>query len=188
MSELDSDTGTLKLPDGEFDIVCKTGVTLDGCYGINNHYFNNEVYTFHEGDVIHIKKLFRNYGILVDGIYVQLHSDYVSIKNPSEDHTNVEEIDTIQEEEGCEIASPFHDCRYIVIVPVASEEAAQTAIMNILKKSPYKDAYIDVDLDGKVTLVIYGDNDSSNVIKVKKKILAVFGYKTLVIEYQNFYK
>ena len=187
MSELDSDTGTLKLPVGEFDVVCKNNVLINGSYGINNHYFSNEVHMYHGGDTIHIKGLFRNNGIVSDGIYVQLHSDCVYIKNLSEDHTNIEENVPVEEKNVIDFSSPFYDCKYLVIVPVASEEAAQQAIMNILKKSIYKNAYIDIDKDDKVTLVIYGDNDSSEVVKVKKKILAMFGYKANIVETNVFY-
>ena len=91
LSELDCDTGTLKLPDGEFDIVCKSGTHIACGRGINNHYFSIDKYTYNAGDIIHIKSLFRNNGIIYDGIYIPLHSDFVSIVKPTEEHTKKEE-------------------------------------------------------------------------------------------------
>ena len=189
LSELDSDTGTLKLPTGEFDVECKVNTVINCGYGINNHYFTDNRYTFKAGDIIHIKGLFRNTGILDNGLYVQLHSNCVSIKqNPPKDHTKKEEnADNITKTDTA-VETPFSNYKYIIIIPMPSEDAAKTAIINILKKSPYKDAYIDIDCDDKINIVVYGDNDSNNMIKVKKKILSVFGYKTLVIEYDKFYK
>ena len=186
MSELNIDNGKLKLPDGEFDVKCKSGVLAIGGHGINNHYKGLEDYVYHGGDIIHIKGLFRNAGIIEDGIYVNLHSDTVTILQP-EDHTNIREF---QEESQNDDVDPgiFKDCKYLVIIQMPSEEVASQAIMRILNKSPYKKAYIDIDLDNKVTVVVHGDNDSSMAIKVKKKILSVFGYKALVIEYNKFYK
>lgn len=184
--ELNIDNGTLKLPEGEFDVVCKNNALVDGGYGINNHYFSIGHHCYNSGDTIHIKGLFRNAGIVEDGVYVQLHSDCVSIKNDVEDHTKNEEIEGAVET--IEHPSVFKNCQYLVIVPMPSEKVAYDAGMKIIKKSPYKNAYIDVDIDDKYTIVVYGDNDSSNAIKVKKKILAVFGYKAIVIEYNKFYK
>lgn len=190
LNEFDTDSGTLKFPDGEFDVVCKKGVLAIGGYGINNHYKGLEDYSYHGGDTIHIKGLFHNTGIVENGIYIALHSDMVTIKQP-EDHTK-NDNNYIEEsnEQKNDFVDPeiFKDCKYLVIIPMPSEEAASNAITKILNKSPYKKAYIDIDLDDKVTIVVYGDNESSNVIKVKKKILAVFGYKALVIEYNKFYK
>lgn len=183
--ELNIDNGTLKFPDGEFDVVCKQGVLVAGGYGINNHYFSIDNYSYNSGDTIHIKGLFRNNGIVGDGIYVQLHSDYVTIKKQKEEHIKTDENTEISETN--EHPTVFKNCQYLVIIQMPSEEAACNAIMKILKKSPYKDAYIDVDIDNKYNIVVYGDNDSSNTIKVKKKILAVFRYKALVIEYDKFY-
>ena len=71
---------------------------------------------------------------------------------------------------------------------MTTEEAATTAVMNILKKTAYKNAYIDIDKDNRITIVVYSDNDLSNANKVKKQILAVFGYKATVVECEKFYK
>ena len=176
LSEIDNSVGTLKLPDGEFDVVCKNNALICAGYGTNNHYYSDDKYTYNSGDIIHIERLFHNRGVLSNGMYVDLHSDYVSIKC-DEDHTNDDAISEITD--AIETVLPpmaFSDCKYLVIIPMSSEEIAQNAIIKILTKSPYKNAYIDVDRDSKVTIVVYGDNDSSNVIKVKKKILAVFGH------------
>ena len=185
--ELNIDNGTLKLPKGEFDVMIKQGILSVPGYGINHHYFGIEKYGYKSGDIIHIKGLFRNAGIIEDGVYVNLHSDRVSIVNPNKDHTKKEE-NTITDMKEYMPDMPFEGFKYILIVPMPSKEVACNAIKNILKKSPYKNAYIDVDADEKYTIVVYGDNDSMNAIKVKKKILAVFGYKAIIIEYDKFYK
>lgn len=186
--ELNIDNGTLKLPEGEFDVVCKDGVLVDSGYGLNNHYFSIGNYSYNSGDIIHIKGLFRNAGIIGDGVYIQLHSDIVYIKNAIEDHTKTDETTENNTFETVDRPTVFEKCQYLVIIPMPSEEAACTAVRKIMKKSPYKDVYIDVDIDNKYNIVVYGDNDSSNAIKVKKKILAVFGYKAFVIEFNKFYK
>lgn len=188
-SELDLDVGTLKLPEGDFYVKCKKGTLICGGYGINNHYFACKVHSYTEGDIIHIKGLFHNAGIVDDGIYVQFDSNTVCLTKAPEDHTKKEqETPSIATGLGSGIPPIGPDCTYLVIIPMTSREAASEAIFKILKKSPYKNAYIDVDLDNKITIVVYGDKDSSNAIKVKKKILAVFGYKAMVIEYDKFYK
>lgn len=188
MSELDIDNGTLKLPMGEFDIINKTSGIIYGTYGINSHYDSNDKYTYHAGETIHIKGLFHNAGIVDDGVYVNIHSDCVCIKNMSQEHTKKEEIHEIKDEAQTQIVTPFHEYKYLVIIPASTKEVAQNIIMSILKKSEYKEAYIDIDDAGVFTVVIHGDNESSNVIKVKKKIMAMFGYKTLVVETEDFYK
>ena len=186
LSELNLNNGTLKLPDGEFDIEYKTNIQFNSNYGINSNYYTKDRYLYSAGDTIHVKGLFRNAGIIDDGVYIQIHSDFVSIKQPSADHTKTSETPEIKEVSS--VPTAFSDCKYLVIISVPSEDAAHTTIMNILKKSPFKKAYIDVDLNDKFTIVVHGDNDSANAIKVKKKILGVFGYKALVIEYDKFYK
>ena len=186
--ELNIDNGTLKLPEGEFDVIVKSNTIIGGSYGTNIHYFNENNKVYKNGDEIHIKGIFRNAGIVKDGVYINLHSDVVSIKNTAQDHTKKEE--NTEKNESVEIIdhpTVFEKYKYLVIIPMPSEEAACNAIMKIMKKSPYKDAYIDVDIDEKYNIVLYGDNDSNNAIKVKKKILAVFGYKALVIEFDKFY-
>ena len=194
LEELNIDSGTLKFPDGEFDVTCKKGCLIVAGHGINNHYTGIDELSYHDGDTIHIKGLFRNAGIIDDNTYVQLHSDCVTIKIPEEHRKKNEILDqlveSIENKVDKEINDPqiFDNCKYLVIIPMASEEVATQAITKILNKSPYNKAYIDIDLDDKVTIVVYGDNESANVIKVKKKILAVFGYKALVIEYDKFYK
>jgi hypothetical protein len=183
--ELNIDNGTLKLPTGEFDVVCKNNVLVDGGYGLNNHYFSIGNYCYNSGDKIHIKGLFRNAGIVSDGIYVQLHSDNVYIVNNVTEHRKKEEKPVIENDNRPTV---FDNYKYLVIIQMPTEEASCNAIMKIMKKSPYKNAYIDVDIDEKYNIVLYGDNDVSNAIKVKKKILSVFGYKAIVVEYNNFYK
>jgi hypothetical protein len=186
LSELNLDNGTLKLPNGEFDIEYKTNIQFNSSYGINSHYYAKDKYFYNNGDTTHIKGVFRNAGIIEDGVYIQIHSDFVSIKQTPMDHTKNDKVAEIKEVSS--IPTAFSDCKYLVIISTPSEDAAHTTIMNILKKSPYKNAYIDVDLNDKFTVVVHGDNDSTNAIKVKKKILGVFGYKALVIEYDKFYK
>lgn len=189
LSELDLDVGTLKLPDGEFDVLCKKGVLINAGHGINNHYFNDESHSYKTGDIIHIKGLFRNAGIIDDGIYAQLHSDYVSIVQPGEDHTKNDDIpeNTVVQKSVIEPPVGINN-KYLVIIQMPSEEAATNAVVKILKKSQYKNAYIDIDKSNNVTIVVYSDNDLTNSNKAKKTILAMFGYKATVIEASEFYK
>lgn len=188
MSELDSDTGTLKLPDGDFYVKCKKGSLICGRPGTNSNYNAHYDYSYTEGNIVHITGTFHNRGILENGLYVRLHSDDVYIVKAPEDHTKKEENPATAVGIGSTTPPIGPDCTYLVIIQMPSQETASDAIVKILKTSPYKNAYIDVDLDDKVTIVVYGDSDYNNAVKVKKKILAVFGYKALVIEYDKFYK
>lgn len=188
LSEIDSDVGTLKLPKTEFDVICKCDIQAS--YGISKYYEKVEGCDYKEGDIIHIKGIFHNNGIIENGIYVKLNNDNFTIKMPS-DHTNLEH--NIENADNnihsvAEVVTPFYDCKYIVIIPFTTEDLAYNAVLNILNKSEYKQAYLDVDASGKSTVVIYGNNDISNANKVKKKILAIFGYKATVVELDEFYK
>lgn len=186
--ELNHNCGTLKLPDHEFDVICKEGSILYGAYGTNTHYNQSFKHTYMGGDRIHIKGLFRNYGVVEDGVYIPLHSNSVTVVvKPAADHTKKDNIPENSKVLDVNIKYPFEKCAYLVIIQMSNEEMAIEALKKIMAKSPYKDGYIDVDVDGKVTIVVYGDNDTSNVNKVKKKILSVFGYKALVINYDKFY-
>ena len=185
--ELDSDVGSLKFPDNEFDIVCKNDGTV-GRHGINSHYNTHYKFIFKRGDVVHIKKIFHNYGIIADGVYIPLHSNDVFIKIPTEDHTKDETNQEVINEITVDDMHAFDDCEFLVIIPASNEETARLIIKNILTKNRYSDAYIDIDLDNKFTVVVHGDNDASNAIRVKKKILSMHGYKASVVKYSSFYK
>jgi hypothetical protein len=54
--ELNVDNGTLKLPEGEFDVIVKHGSVICGNYGTNIHYFNKDNMYYNNGNEIHIKE------------------------------------------------------------------------------------------------------------------------------------
>ena len=67
----------------------------------------------------------------------------------------------------------FKDCKYLVIIPMPSEEASCNAIMKIMKKSPYKDAYIDVDID-EIDIVDYSKDDQFDTDQISTIQVAEF--------------
>ena len=189
LKELDTSNGTLKLPAGEFDVLCKKGSLIVAGRGITKHYLGIDEFSYKEGDTIHIKGLFRNAGIIADGIYIQLHSDCVSIVQPLEDHTKNDNYLDITATGMEDNASPIGAAdKYAVIIKASSIDTAKPMICNILKKSEYKSAFIDVDTNGDVSIFAYSSNDQMLANKAKKKILALFGYKATVMETNEFYK
>ena len=189
LAELNSDNGTLKLPNTEFDVQCKQNVFMVAGKGINTNYYDIDGYSYNAGDKIHIKRLFRNTGVIDDGIYIQLHSDYVSIvPNAPTEHTKNDKYEGTIANGEPSTTQPIHGMdKYFVIIRMASIDAAKPVISNIIKKSDYKNAYIDIDSSNNVSIVVYSGNDQTDVGKVKKKILSM-GYKATIVETSEFFK
>ena len=194
IDELKGDMGSLKIPETPFDIMIKKNCLCNAGFGITNHFYSDDEHSYGEGDIVTINDIFLDsYGIIDSKYYIELNPLYICLANDAKEHTKEEEKE-VEEEKSENVIDeenlPFKNSSYLIIVSASSVDTACGIRKKIIEKTSYKNTYIDIDTregETKVSVIITGEDNEKDAIKIRKKILSIVGVKAIVVPYSKIY-